>query len=380
MKTAASRCSYTFEMSVLLNERHFFLGLSDELATISRGKAESDTPDISLEARVKLYPRQALSTLREHGSDQLFFCRKHLVWSTEHRERVRFEASGPIVDAELCPFAEEPADQVLCVAEPGLLSMYSTDGDLHEHSLKSPVRALWPTPIGIIVEGFEGVPAQLATHMISGLQPLRTMNADRGGNAAAGAATWAADRILFAHASTPIVVTSDEAISNLRIWCLKSFPEGTLRSVAGMLPQDLPATATPVMPPSAVSSKSRVRTPDDHIQAHVFTAFRSAEQRTASTWVQEQVRPSTSVLSAPRELQASPEFWRVASGLQPSFECWKAPADAPLADTLTSGLHNSPVAIPQCMLLQVDLPTDSVQLAFDLVHACLLYTSPSPRD
>jgi hypothetical protein len=279
-------------MSVAICARHYFLGLSDELAVRNRDKSNEDSDaDISAEARIKLYPRPTMSSEQDHGIDQLFHCRKHLIWSSENRERVRFEASGPIADAELCCFAEEPASWVLCVSEPGLLSMYSTDGDLHEHALKLPVRALWPTPVGVLAESFEGIPAQVATHMIGGLQRVRALNCDNiCGIDKGGTYAWEDERVLFTHPSTPVAVTSDSSISALRIWCLKAFPEGVLPDPADPFPAPAATSAgTPSMPPSAMSSTSRVRTPEDHIQAHVFTAYRSGEPGTASTWMADKV-------------------------------------------------------------------------------------------
>jgi hypothetical protein len=294
-------------MSVVVRSRHYFLGLSDELAVRNGDQSTDETDlDISAEARVKLYPRWSLSSARDHGCDQLFHCRKHLVWSTEHRERLRFEASGPITDAELCPFAEESACTVLSVSEPGLLTMYTTDGDLQEHSLKLPVRSLWPTSVGVLVEGFEGSPAQLATHLISGPQPVRAVHCahvasqSHANAAAAGAATyaWENERVLFTHACTPFAVTSAASVSAVRIWCLKAFPEGELApppppvatGAAAATPRAGRPVGTPVVPPSALSSKSRVRTPEGHTQPHVFTAYRSGEPGTASTWAQPKAR------------------------------------------------------------------------------------------
>ena len=277
----------------MVRSRHFCLGLSDELAVRNRDKLNNEADvDISAEARVKLYAHLTLSSARDHGCDQLFFCRKHLIWSTENRERLRFEASGPIADAELCILAEESSAAVLCVSEPGLLSMYTTDGDLHEHTLKHPVRSLWATPAGLLVEGFEGVAAQLATHAIGGPQPVRAIKCDQIASAREGVPyAWQDERILFAHPSTPVAVTSDAAVSAFRIWCLKAYPEGDAADVAPASRRTpTNATGTPAMPPSAMSSRSRVRTPEGHIQAHVYTAYRSGDPGTASTWGNTKVR------------------------------------------------------------------------------------------
>jgi hypothetical protein len=280
-------------MSVRIRARHFCSGLSDELSVRNRKDTTIDRDvDICAEARLKLYTRQTLSSSQDNGFDQLFHCRKHLVWSTENRERVRFEASGPIVDAELCRFAEERASTILCVSEPGLLSMYSTDGDLQEHTVKQPVRSLWSTPVGLLVEGFEGIAAQMATHMISGLQPLRTVNGGKLPWVQEGHPyAWEHERILFLDASTPLAVTSDQNITSIRIWCLKTLPEGALG-----LPTATHLTApvwSPVETPfplSAISNGSRIRTPDGNIHSLAFTAFRSGDIGTSSTWAREKVR------------------------------------------------------------------------------------------
>jgi hypothetical protein len=307
-----------FEMSVVVSAKHFFLGLSDELAVRSREQTEGNASvDISAEARIKLRPRWALSSPRDHGIDQLFHCRKHLVWSTEHRERLRLESAGPISDAELCTLVEDSAATVLCVAEPGLLTMYSTDGDLQEHASKTPVRALWATPVGMLIEGFDGMHAQLVTHMISGPQSLRAVNCARlrtgagadpmsaavaaPGSAAAALAhyAWERERVLFTRSDTPIAVTSDLDLCALHIWCLKAFPESELTAAATpgrqhggahSTPRRWRASATPGLSTSALSSQSRVRTPEGHTQPHVFHAYRSGDIGTASTWMHDPVR------------------------------------------------------------------------------------------
>ena len=300
-------------MTVLVRERHYLLGLSDELSVRKRGGPAADSNlDISAEARVKLYPRQALSSARDHSADQLFHCRKHLVWSAEGRERVRFEAAGPIVDAELCRFAEEQACAVLCVAEAGLFSMCSIDGDLLEHSVKQPVRALWSTPVGVLVEGFEGAAAQYATHMISGLQPVRAVNCGTLVDAG-GAYAWERERVLFADACTPLCVTADEEIASVRIWCLRAFSEAKFPEQAGVAGGKAPAppASTPrpsALPHTPLASGSRVRTPDGNIQPHVFTAYRSSDPGTASTWRRDRVRSRICAVTLAPGLLAVPTY------------------------------------------------------------------------
>lgn len=297
-------------MSVAITARHYFLGLSDELAVKAREQGETadeNGVDIAAEARVKLYPRRALSSPQAASPDEIFFCRRSLVWSAVHRERLRFDAAGPISDAELCSLCEEAPGQVLCISEPGLLSMYSPAGDLHEHTLKQPVRALWSTPAGLLIEGFDGVAAQLATHLITGPQQLRTLDCTHARAAADGAAyAWQDERVLHAHECTPVVVTSDpDTLTAIRIWCLKAYPEqdvppaatqgrGSMTPLQFRSPTLAGALSTPPMPPSAMSSKSRVRTPDGHTQAHVFTAYRS-DINTGSSWGQTQARACDSI-------------------------------------------------------------------------------------
>jgi hypothetical protein len=278
-------------MSVRIRAQHFCLGLSDELSVRNRKDTAIDQDvDICAEARLKLYTRQTLSSPQDNGFDQLFHCRKHLVWSTENRERVRFEASGPIVDAELCRFAEEKACTILCVSEPGLLSMYSTDGDLQEHTVKQPVRTLWSTPVGLLVEGFEGSAAQMATHIISGLQPVCAVVRGKLPHIQEGEPyAWEHERILFLDAATPLAVTSDQSMNSVRIWRLQALPEEALASpplTATPVPFGSPATPLSL---SAFSSGSRIRTPEGNIHSLAFTAFRSCDVGTGSTWAHDKV-------------------------------------------------------------------------------------------
>eukprot|EP00892_Ulva_mutabilis_P003696 jgi/Ulvmu1/1699/UM116_0012.1 len=274
-------------MSITVTRNHQFLGLCDELA--AQHFPDKDGPlDIQSECSVKLLTRGSMSSTSDSGCEEIFMCRNRLVWSCHGRERMRVESFKYIADAVLCAMVEDDASvNVLCVAEATTLSIYGTEGDIHQHTLQRPVKRLWPTPAGLIVECGNVVASDgffLIQNSITGLEEVKTVTNDP----LAPYCGWGGGRVLFLSPESPLAVIMRPATSAsgqvIQIWCLKAFPEGALlgkqnisTSIKGTSALDAHA-CTP-----ARSSRSRVRTPDDHIDPSIFSQFLSHVPGTGST-------------------------------------------------------------------------------------------------
>lgn len=262
-------------MSTTITRNHCFLGLSDELAA-KHFPYKDGPPDIQSECAVKFVARPSLSSSGESGYEEIFTCRNRLVWSCHGRVRLRVEASKCITDAALCPMIEEDsAVHLLCVAEPTTLSIYGTEGDIHQHTLPSPVKRLWPTPAGLVVELTDLKPAYLIQNSITGIEELTAVTSY---DMTAQAYAWDQDDILFLCADSPLAVTTRHKGRVLRFWCLKAFPEGSLpdKHNSSLKTTGKPyAEANVHTPGSTYSNRSRLRTPDGHIHPFIFSQFRS---------------------------------------------------------------------------------------------------------
>lgn len=262
-------------MSTTITRNHCFLGLSDELA--AQHFPDKDGPlDIPSECSVKLVARGSLSSSRDSGYEEIFTCRNRLVWSSHGRVRMRVEGSKCIADAALCPMIEDDASvHLLCMAEPTTLSIYGTEGDIHQHTLPSPVKRLWPTPAGLVVELADMKPAYLIQNSITGLEEITAITSP---DAPGPAYAWDKDPILFLSPESPFAVTTRHNGRILRVWCLKAYPEGALpdKQSSSGAPGGKPfADMHSHTPASIYSNRSRVRTPDDHIHPSIFSPFRS---------------------------------------------------------------------------------------------------------
>lgn len=270
-------------MSITLTRNHCFLGLSDELA--AQHFPDKDGPlDIQSECAVRLLARGSMSSSRDSGYDEIFTCRNRLVWSSHGRERMRVESSKCIVDAVLCAMVEDDASvSVLCVAEPTVLSIYGTEGDIHQHTLPSPVKRLWPTPAGLVVELAGHKPAHLIQNSITGLEEVTALTYS---DPTAPLTAWQDQSVLFLSPDWPWAVTTSHQGRMVRIWCLKAFTgaaslgtQNCTTSIGAKFSFDQ-ITQTPA---SVRSSRSRVRTTNDHIDPFIFSQFRSQMPCTAST-------------------------------------------------------------------------------------------------
>jgi hypothetical protein len=322
-------------MSLSVTCNHYFAGLSDELAGLQF--SDKDGPvDVATECRIKLVSRGSLSSPHDDGRDELFTCRNRLLWSSKARERMRVETTKEIVDVELCSMVEDlDGEPLLCVAEPALLSIYSVEGDIHQHTVPSVVKRLWSSPAGLVVEGGAGKAVHIILNSINGLEKIKTLTSTdkRVSNDA-----WEDQIIHFVSTDTPCAVTANESATEYKVWCLKAFPEGSIidqhaepMEARNALPYN---TATP---PTTSSTTSRIRTPKDHIQPFIFSPFRSGTfPGTGSTIANERV-----CSHCPMTMRKSMLYF-----------------DEP--DSL-SGISLSSMS-------QVHLPTVGVQLAFDLVR------------
>ena len=162
-------------MSLSITRNHGFLGLSDEQAALEFPDKDGRV-DIQNECHVKLFPTSSLSSARDSGFEELFWCRNRLLWSSHGRERVRIETGKHVMDATLCPMLEDDASvPVLCVAEQTLLTIYTAEGDIHHHTLPHPVKRLWPTPGALIVEHHGNKPAHVVQNCITGVERLKAI-------------------------------------------------------------------------------------------------------------------------------------------------------------------------------------------------------------
>lgn len=261
-------------MSTTITRNHCFLGLTDELA--AQHFPDKDGPlDIPTECAVKLVARGSLSSSRDSGYEEIFTCRNRLVWSSHGRVRMRVEASKCIADAALCPMVQDDASvHLLCVAEPTTLSIYGTEGDVHQHTVPGPVKRLWPTPAGLVVELADAKPSYLIQNSITGLEEITCITANDLGTPACA---WGEDPILFLSPDSPMAVTKGRYDRLIRIWCLKAFPEGALPDkLSATTARGKPYADSQAQTPGSVySNRSRVRTPDDHIHPLIFSPFRS---------------------------------------------------------------------------------------------------------
>jgi hypothetical protein len=276
-------------MSLSIARNHGLLGLSDELAALEFPVKEGRV-DIQTECQVKLFPTSSLSSARDGGFEELFWCRNRLLWSSHGRERVRIETSKHVMDATLCPMLEDDASvPVLCVAEQTLLTIYTAEGGIHHHTLPYPVKRLWPTPGALIVEHHEHHPAHVVQNCITGVERLKAITSR---DSIVPLESWESQTVHFLSADSPHALTSRNSV--FRIWCLKAFPEGVLKSREPRQSRSgfesgrsMPRTApTPTLP-----TRSKVRTPDGNIQREIFSNFLSSGYPgSVSTIAPQQVR------------------------------------------------------------------------------------------
>lgn len=279
-------------MSVAVTRSHYFLGLSDELSALEFPDKEGKV-DVQAECSVKLFPSRSLSSVRDSGYEELFSCRNRLLWSSCGRERVRIETNKHIVDSTLCPMVEDDASvPVLCVAEQTVLTIYTAEGDIHHHTLPSPVKRLWPTPAGLVVEHHNGKPAHIVQNCITGVERL---NAITNRDVSTPLQSWESQTVHFMSADSAYALTSNADARAFQIWCLKAFPEGVLKRVEphGHRPPSARAQGlqrSPYTPTTPMSRRSRIRTPDGDIQPFIFSNFCSQSfPGTASTAGPQQV-------------------------------------------------------------------------------------------
>lgn len=262
-------------MSLSITRNHGLLGLSDEQAALEFPDKDGRV-DVQTECHVKLFPTSSLSSVRDTGFEELFWCRNRLLWSSHGRERVRIETSKHVLDATLCPMLEDDASvPVLCVAEQTLLTIYTAEGDIHHHTLPYPVKRLWPTPGALIVEHHENKPAHVVQNCITGVERLKAITSR---DASIPLESWESQTVHFLSAESPYALTSSNSV--LHIWCLKAFPEGVLKSREPRQSRSGFGTghSLPRSPFSAPAppTRSKVRTPDGNIQREIFSNFLSS--------------------------------------------------------------------------------------------------------
>lgn len=286
-------------MSLSITRNHGFLGLSDEQAALEFPDKDGRV-DIQNECHVKMFPTSSLSSARDSGFEELFWCRNRLLWSSHGRERVRIETGKHVMDATLCPMLEDDASvPVLCVAEQTLLTIYTAEGDIHHHTLPHPVKRLWPTPGALIVEHHGNKPAHVVQNCITGVERLKAITSR---DANVPLESWESQTVHFLSAESPFALTSSNSV--FRIWCLKAFPEGVLKSreqrqtkTGFETGRSIPRSANPFTAP-APPTRSKVRTPKGNIQREIFSNFLSSGYPgTVSTVAPQQVCPA-SCLSA----------------------------------------------------------------------------------
>lgn len=278
-------------MSLSIARNHGLLGLSDELAALEFPDKDGRV-DVQTECHVKLFPTSSLSSTRDSGFDELFWCRNRLLWSSHGRERVRIETSKYVVDATLCPMLEDDASvPVLCVAEQTLLTIYTVEGDIYHHTLPYPVKSLWSTPGALVVEHHGNKPAHVVQNCITGAERLKAITSS---DASIPFESWESQTVHFLSAESPYALSCSGSV--FHIWCLKSFPEGVLmsrepRESKGAFDAgpSFPRTASPHTAP-APPTRSKIRSPEGNIQRGIFSNFLSSGfPGTVSTVAQQQV-------------------------------------------------------------------------------------------
>jgi Anaphase-promoting complex subunit 1 len=279
-------------MSVAVTRNNYFLGLADEVAALEFPDKEGKV-DVQAECAVKLFPSRSLSSARDAGYEELFSCRNRVLWSSFGRERVRIETNKHIVDSTLCPMVEDDASvPVLCVAEQTVLTIYTAEGGVHHHSLPSPVKRLWPTPAGLVVEHHSSKPAHLVQNCITGVERLKAIS---NRELSCPINSWESQTVHFMSADSAYALTAHADARTFQVWCLKAFPEGVLKCVEPQWHRPPSATPnglqrSPCTPATPVSRQSRVRTPDGNIQSFIFSNFCSQTfPGTASTTGPQQV-------------------------------------------------------------------------------------------
>lgn len=77
--------------------------------------------------------------------------RYRVVWTAGGVLRKQLSTTAPILKAAWCFFQNTGPDAILCLLHPGVLSVFTQDGDSHTIPLPGHFSGLWPLPQGVLL-------------------------------------------------------------------------------------------------------------------------------------------------------------------------------------------------------------------------------------
>ena len=127
------------------------------------------------------------------------------------------------------------------------------------------------------MEHHENKPAHVVQNCITGVERLKAITSR---DANIPLESWESQTVHFLSAGSPYALTSSDSV--VRVWCLKAFPEGVLKSrepqqsksgfeTGRSMPRSAGMFTAPAPP-----TRSKVRTPEGNIQQEIFSNFLSS--------------------------------------------------------------------------------------------------------